>query len=242
MKSELKTAIRERWEKNDAVYDHVEAHGVKDPQQIQKWQNILTRLGTEPLSVLDVGTGTGFLACLLFEKGHCVTGIDWSAAMLSKAITKAKAKGYQISFLQGDIECLPFSAGTFDAVTARHVLWTLTDPEKTLREWARVLKPDGWVMADITQRSPEEEDHHYPAEIGSRLPLNKNTGPEEIKSLFSGAGLVDIHIEDISIEGSRRAANYLLTGRKPGRTGCKPGGSRGKAENGQTGSKVCSEA
>jgi len=216
LKSELKAAIRERWEKSDRVYDHVEAHGVKDPEQIQIWRSILARLGTEPLNVLDVGTGTGFLALLLAEMGHRVTGIDWSAAMLQKARAKAEESNYQVDFIQGDTESLPFSDETFDVVVARHVLWTLTDPEKTLQEWVRVIKPEGWVLADISHRKQGEEDHHYPAEIGGQLPFNKNLDPAEVGNLFRRAGMVDIQIEDISAAGSHHGANYLISGHKPG--------------------------
>lgn len=51
----------------------------------------LSLAGERPLSVLDLGCGTGTLACALAERGHRVTGVDPAAAMLAVARSKPHA-------------------------------------------------------------------------------------------------------------------------------------------------------
>jgi ubiquinone/menaquinone biosynthesis C-methylase UbiE len=55
-------------------------------------QFYLSLAGDRPISVLDLGCGTGTLACALAEHGHQVTGVDTAAAMLKRARSKPHAK------------------------------------------------------------------------------------------------------------------------------------------------------
>jgi len=211
---ELKKVMRTRWDEKGSAYDDACAHGTKSPEEKELWRKILERLGPGGLSVLDVGTGTGFVALLLAEIGHQVTGIDWSKTMLAQAREKSQRESLAISFVEGETERLPFGTGTFDAVVARHVLWTLTEPQRALAEWYRVLKPGGRVMADYSHRSPGMAGHHYPAEIEEKLPLNKNVDPEEITALFTGAGFIDVQVEVLASTSKHTRATYLISGLK----------------------------
>ena len=84
---------------------------------------------------------------LLAQKGHHVTAVDVSADMLERA--KENLDHYQVHadlrLLDGND--LPFSDNTFDLVISRDVTWqTLQQPEETLLEWKRVVKPGGQVL------------------------------------------------------------------------------------------------
>ena len=98
-------------------------------------------------SVLDVGTGTGFLALLLAKLGYTVSGVDIAADMLAQGVEKAKCFGLNVDFREAACERLPFADETFDAVVNCRVMWTLTAPEEAAREWKRVLKPGGKVIS-----------------------------------------------------------------------------------------------
>ena len=51
----------------------------------------LSIAGSRPCTILDLGCGTGTLACALAERGHQVTGVDPAAGMLNVARRKAFA-------------------------------------------------------------------------------------------------------------------------------------------------------
>ncbi|MCI9576142.1 MAG: class I SAM-dependent methyltransferase [Clostridiales bacterium] len=100
----------------------------------------------ETLRILDIGTGPGFFAIILAQKGHQVTAVDISADMLEKAKENAQYYGAEVEFALLDAQNLPFADGTFDLVISRDVTWTLQEPEEMLQEWNRVTKPDGRVL------------------------------------------------------------------------------------------------
>jgi ubiquinone/menaquinone biosynthesis C-methylase UbiE len=56
--------------------------------------------GGESKRILDVGCGTGQLACALAERGHAVTGLDPAGAML--AVARRRPGGDRVSWIQGD--------------------------------------------------------------------------------------------------------------------------------------------
>jgi len=106
------------------------------------------------LSILDVGTGTGYFALLLSRQGHTVTGIDLTPAMLEEARKNCEDFGISAEFLEMDAQSLSFEDHSFDAVISRNLTWTLPDPERAYREWLRVLKPGGILLnfdADYAQ-------------------------------------------------------------------------------------------
>ena len=57
----------------------------------------------KPLRVLDIGTGTGFFACILAEQGHDATGIDLTPDMVEHAEHMAAVLGLDASFLSGEL-------------------------------------------------------------------------------------------------------------------------------------------
>jgi ubiquinone/menaquinone biosynthesis C-methylase UbiE len=77
------------------------------------------------------------------ELGHAVTGIDLSPRMIDRARRKAEQAGQRIDFRVSDAAAVDVADGSFDLVVARHVIWTLPDPEQAVAEWLRILSPDG---------------------------------------------------------------------------------------------------
>ena len=214
MKSGIKDEIRAWWDNAHQDYDRVQAHGVHSEQEKEMWRNALTQLlGTgEKLKILDIGTGTGFLALLLAEMGHDVTGADWSESKLEKAKEKIKNTNIPIMFVIEDAEELSFEDNLFDAVVSRHLIWTLANPKSAFKEWARVSKYGGKIIVDVPGKNSHLENHHFGKEIGKELPFYNGADPEEIAKMFEDAGLVNVSVQ--KLKKSENRFNFLAIGEK----------------------------
>ena len=97
--------------------------------------------------ILEVGVGTG-IALPQYPKNCTLCGIDISEQMLRKAHDRVAEFG--LTNVEGlwvmDAEHLSFPDGSFDAVVAQYVVTTAPNPEATLDEFARVLKPGGEII------------------------------------------------------------------------------------------------
>jgi demethylmenaquinone methyltransferase/2-methoxy-6-polyprenyl-1,4-benzoquinol methylase len=108
------------------------------------------RLGAGDL-VLDVATGTGKLAleaATHVAPGGRVCALDFAAEMLSRARgaelrSSGQTSRVPVEWREGDAMQLPFSDGSFDAVSIGFGLRNLPDVSAGLREMARVLRPGG---------------------------------------------------------------------------------------------------
>jgi SAM-dependent methyltransferase len=99
--------------------------------------------------VLDLGCGTGELACRLAAAGLRVTGCDISRNMLLQAAARDGAGCHAWVRLEPDWQSLPFKPATFDLVVAASVLEYVIEPGAVLRECARVLRPGGVVLYTV---------------------------------------------------------------------------------------------
>lgn len=101
--------------------------------------------------VLDVATGTGLVARALVQRYGCaVVGLDQSPEMLARARAQLKrdpALERLVTFVSGEAERLPFADGEFDHLTFTYLLRYVDDPDATLRELARVVRPGGRVAS-----------------------------------------------------------------------------------------------
>lgn len=213
--TEMKLKIASYWDKDANSYDSQHSHGIMNTREEACWLEHLSRIfGDEPKQILDVGTGTGFLSILLAKLGHHVTGIDLSEGMMAHAVRKAAEAGLAIDFRKGDAEQPDFNDNTFDFVTNRHLLWTLPHPDIAAKQWKRVVKPGGKVIAidgDWFSLSPMKAAQRragimlasvierkkigggsYDDETISRLPMMKPENAGNAVELFGQAGLSDV--------------------------------------------------
>lgn len=194
---EVKLQVKEWWNTAEHNYDAIAAHGVHSEAEKKLWTEVITQLlGTDQkLKILDMGTGTGFLALLLAEMGHDVTGVDWAGSKLEKAKEKIKRTGNFVNFVEDDAENLSFEAEQFDAVISRHLIWTLANPDSAFKEWARVTKSGGKVLTDIPVNHSHIGNHHFGEQIGKELPFYNGADPHEVISMFEAAGLVNVSVK-----------------------------------------------
>ncbi|MGK7863226.1 class I SAM-dependent methyltransferase [Falsiroseomonas sp. E2-1-a4] len=106
---------------------------------------VLNHLGDlRDARVLDLGCGTGFMACLMATAGAVVEAVDISESSLEVARWRAHVSGLgsRISFHAAPAEALPFADESFDAVCGAFVLHHL-DLSVAAPELRRVLRPGG---------------------------------------------------------------------------------------------------
>jgi len=100
--------------------------------------------------ILDVASGTAGVALQLQARsGVQVVGVDLTEEMLREGRRRVAAAGLgdRIGLVAGRAERLPFPDGHFDALTFTYLLRYVEDPQATLTELARVVRPRGTVAS-----------------------------------------------------------------------------------------------
>ena len=120
--------------------------------QYGRWRRLLVSQlrVSQQASVLDVCTGTGLVASDIVDSFSCrVVGIDLSDGMIEQARRNLKSAGMApaVRLVKGCAESLPFADGSFDAIVFTYLLRYVEDPEATLVELFRVLRPGGQMMS-----------------------------------------------------------------------------------------------
>jgi SAM-dependent methyltransferase len=99
-----------------------------------------------PGAALDAACGSGRYSTYLAARGHEVTGVDRSEAMLDLAREKLP----DATFRTGDLTALPVADQSFDIVVCALALVHLPQVAPAMEEFARVLRPGGHlVVSDV---------------------------------------------------------------------------------------------
>ncbi len=232
---DIKRTITKRWDARARTYDRSPGHGIHSDQEKKAWMQILSSSldNKQQLKVLDVGTGTGALAILLAEMGHEVVGIDLSKKMLKIADEKASSLKLNAQFRVGDAEAPPFERESFHAIVCRHLLWTLPNPGKAIKEWKNLLKPGGrlviidgdWAKYKRTRlqeawrvmamplifvtefRDPRMRQN----DLNEYLPLRKKERPAADIKLLENAGF-EVCAREVELPRKYSLLNYIKYG------------------------------
>lgn len=106
---------------------------------------------------LDAGCGTGRLAEAAARRGLRVLALDLDNAMLGAARRRFDAARGDLAHAplpgRARAEALPLATGSVNGVVAASLFGCLAEPERTLREFARVLRPGGHAVLTFTNRS-----------------------------------------------------------------------------------------
>jgi phosphatidylethanolamine/phosphatidyl-N-methylethanolamine N-methyltransferase len=97
--------------------------------------------------ILEVGVGTG-ISLPDYARMNRLVGVDLSEPMLRKA--QARVANQNLSNVEAlavmDATRLALPDASFDVVVAQYVITAVPDPEATLDEFARVLRPGGEIV------------------------------------------------------------------------------------------------
>ena len=145
LQSERQEAAQGYFQSNAADWDKIRALHVAEADVEAA---VSSALGAGPFDLLvDLGTGTGRMLELFAPRFRRGIGLDLSPAMLAYARAKLERAGLtHAQVRQGDIYDLPLSDQTADAVVMHQVLHFLSDPQRAIREAARVLAPGGRLL------------------------------------------------------------------------------------------------
>ena len=196
-----------------------------------RWRRYLSsRLSVGPEdTVMDLCTGTAGVAIQVARTFDCrVVGVDLSGEMLSLAQGKVRkaSPDSRIDLLKGRAESLAFTDSCFDAVCFTYLSRYVEDPEATLKEIVRVLKPGGRLVS-LDFGVPENRVARYLWYAYTRgvfplatVPISRGwrelgafLGPsisrfyrsytvEQVKQMWVNSGIPDVQVKRLSLGGA----------------------------------------
>ncbi|ALB62141.1 Biotin synthesis protein bioC [Cronobacter condimenti 1330] len=154
--------------------------------QRQSAQLLTEHCGAQGVAtVLDAGCGTGAGSLDWRARGCDVTAFDLSPAMLSQARERSAAHRY----VQGDIEALPFTEGSFDLVWSNLAVQWCQSLSGALEHMLRVTRPGGRVAFTTLAHGSLCELHQAWAAVDHRAHANGFSRPEDIHAAAPAARL-----------------------------------------------------
>ncbi len=167
-------------------------------------RHIIGQLEAKPeYYVLDAGCGTGATMELLRAKGYVkVIGLDYNEALLQQASLTENLLS------RADLAALPLRDATINIIVCECV-WNLTDKEKVLQEFFRVLCSDGYLaLSDIYLRGDSVSPNRpsWPRQSC----FFQATDLENVKELLLSAGFSIELVEDHSHLLKQTAAEFVF--------------------------------
>jgi SAM-dependent methyltransferase len=141
------------------------------------------------LKVADLGCGEGYLTIEAARWASSVIAVDRSEVVLKRARSLARRRRVSnVMWKKGELEKLPMKDGSVDVALLSQALHHAQDPERALREAARVTKGGGRVLV-LDLRSHAEE--WVRAKLGDR---RLGFDDDELRRLLTRAGLHDVKV------------------------------------------------
>jgi MPBQ/MSBQ methyltransferase len=165
----------------------------------------LAELNDPKLSVIDVGSGTGFTTQGIVRQvpAKQVKCVDQSPHQMAKA--KQKSDLQDCTFEIGDAENIPAATDQYDRYVSAGSIEYWPNPQQGICEAYRVIKPGG-IATLIGPLEPESRLGKFIAEVWMLFPKD-----EEYREWFEKAGFTDIKVKYIRPDWYTRKGEYGLS-------------------------------
>ncbi|MCL1919049.1 MAG: methyltransferase domain-containing protein [Peptococcaceae bacterium] len=134
---------KEFWNRYSKLYDF-EINKFSGKAYTEMYRLMASALSAD-MDVLEIATGTGLIAVNIGAIVHHMEATDFSPKMIEKA--KKKKAPDSVRFSVEDATALSFKNNSFDAVIISNALHIIPEPDTVLANIARVLKPNGLLIA-----------------------------------------------------------------------------------------------
>jgi SAM-dependent methyltransferase len=146
------------WNAYAVVYDGLPRHFRPYTEQLERVLAFVQDLyPSTSARILDAGCGTGNYLMELHKRGYeAAVGLDSATWMLRRADLKltTRTSAGNVLNLANLTAKLPFRDGSFDCVLSVNALYMLPNPDATLTEFCRVLRPGGTVIVSHPEHMP----------------------------------------------------------------------------------------
>lgn len=151
-------------------------------------------------NVIDAGCGIGYGSAILMSAPGVMAyrGVDISPAAIK--VARARYLGERITFTQGDLMDLPVTDQSIDTVVCLEVLEHLNGSCEALREFRRVLRPDGVLIGSVPSAEFDElceTTYGHNPYHKSRYSLEQLV--DEVEHQFAHVGVVHATLELASV-------------------------------------------
>ncbi|WP_158058147.1 class I SAM-dependent methyltransferase [Halorussus halophilus] len=171
-------------------FDEWAADGRDKGMEDRHWHTAKHVLARMPVdagdTVLDLGTGSGYALRALRDTKRAgrAYGLDGSPEMAQNA------RGYtdddNVGFLVGDFDHLPFADDSVDHVFTMEAFYYANDPQQTLEEIKRVLRPGGTFYCAVNYYEENVHSHEWQEFIDVEM---TRWSAAEYREAFEEAGL-----------------------------------------------------
>lgn len=186
-------AMRAAFEKAAVSYD---AAAVLQQEIADRLVERMDLMAMKPVSILDAGSGTGFVSQLLasrYPKAK-ITSLDLAFNMLKQAKGKRTFKqrwNKQFNYVNAEAESLPFADASMELIISGLTLQWCQDLPKVFKEFKRVLAPGGLLMFSSFGPDSFKELRQSWAEVDDLAHVNAFADLHDVGDALVQSGFAD---------------------------------------------------
>jgi SAM-dependent methyltransferase len=197
----------------------LEADNITNPIGWHRWLFEQLNPPTQA-AILEVGCGTAALWRVNDDRipvSWNITLSDFSSGMIEAAQAQLANRNSRYSWAVVDAASIPYMDQSFDVVIANHMLYHVSDLQKTLREIRRVLKPNGRLysatngcnhMLEVDELIQAFIQHSFKDDTVRRFGLEN--GESQLLTQFKNVVLLR-HSDSLKVTEAEDLVSYLLS-------------------------------